>query len=351
MHDMVDLHFFDLLDLNPYRQETVNDDAFCDAIAEDGAVLCSKKYQFVDSFGGDWLYPLHVICALGASLDTVKACYKAYPDAIMHHSVSIGGPIHYACLFGASLEVVVYLAKKDHNALLQANIAEGKTPLHLACSNTDSNPHRHDVVCFLTERAPQAAEKMDNLGFTPLNLLCNTLNDNESDAKVFAVVEDLTEVCPQAGIMRAKDGTWPLWNALDARHRIHADHSAICKDLIVSNPESAKLTYLTEDEEENRQPGSTVLHRAMAMESSLSIVKDLLRAFPEACTMEDSQGRIPLMYALTELEAPTLAVIQALVHRCPEVVDMTYRDETPHQIAEQLRLHPEIVSFLNPYEE
>jgi ankyrin repeat protein len=349
-NDDADGPFFDLLDINPHRKETLNDDAFCAAIAADPAV-CSKKYQFENSFDGDWLYPLHVICALGASLDTIKACHKAYPDALLHHSVSIGGPIHYACYFGASVEVILYLAKKDPNALLQANFAEGKTPLHLVCSSSDSNPHRHDVLCFLTERCPKAAEQMDVLGYTPLNLICNLLHENESDVKILPIVEDLTEVCPQAGIIKAKDGTWPLWNALDDRQKIHVDHTAICKDLIVSNPDCVKLMYQTEDEEENNDVGTTILHRAIAMETSLSIMKDLLCAYPAGCTVEDTNGRIPLVYALTELENPSFPVIQLLVNKCPDVVEMKYQDETPHQIAERCNLHSNIVTFLNPYEE
>ena len=97
--------------------------------------LCKQKYAF-DAFEDDLLYPLHMICALGATAGAVKACHKAFPDAIHHTSESqMGGPLHYACSFGADVEVVVYLAKKDPGALLQTN-EEGKTPLHLASQSS-----------------------------------------------------------------------------------------------------------------------------------------------------------------------------------------------------------------------
>jgi hypothetical protein len=346
----IDTNFFNLIDLNPNRRETVNDEMFIEMI-KTNPKLCCRKYQFENSFDGDWLYPLHVTCALNASLETIKACYKAYPDAILHHSVSIGGPIHYACYFGASLDVVMYLAKRDPESLQQANIAEGRTPLHLVCSSADTNPYRLDVVCFLTERCPKATDIKDNLGYTPLNLICSTINENVSDAKIINIVEDLTEVCPVAGIIKAKDNTWPLWNALDECHNVHVNYNAICKDLIVSNIECTKIMYQTEEEEEYNECGTSILHRAIQMDAPTSIIKDILRANPNACLVKDSKGRIPLFYLLLEKETPYLSIIQLLVHKSPETVEMIYDDEIPHQCAIRLQLHSDIISFLNPYEE
>jgi hypothetical protein len=346
----VDMTFFNLIDLNPNRRETVNNDVFVELIATNPK-LCHRKYQFPSSFDGDWLYPLHVICALNASLDTVKACYKAYPDAILHHSVSIGGPIHYACYYGATLDVIKYLTKKDTNSLEQANIAQGKTPLHLVCSNCDRNPYRLDTLCFLTERCPNAAAMTDVNGSTPLNVLCTLLQDNESNVQILNMVEDLTEVCPNAGIVKAKDNTWPLWNALDNKHDIQVNYTAIIKDLIVSNVECTKLMYQTDEEEEYNECGTSILHRAIQMDAPMSIVKDILRAHPKGCIVPDTKGRIPLFYLLTEKESPSLALIQLLVHQAPETIDFLYDNEIPHTCAQRLQLHPDIVSFLNPYEE
>lgn len=347
----VDMNFFNVIDLNPNRRETINDATFLEMISQNPK-LCSRKYQFPTSFDGDWLYPLHVICALNASLDTVKACYKAYPDALLHHSVSIGGPIHYACYFGASLDVVMYLTKKDTNSLLQSNIAEGKTPLHLVCSSCDTDAKRRlDTVCFLTERCPKAVEMTDINGYTPVNIVCTLLHENAPDQEILNIVEDLTEVCPSAGIIKAKDNTWPLWNALNCINDIHVSFNAIVKDLIVSNIESTTLMYQTEEEEEYNDCGTSILHRAIQMDSPMSIIKDILRANPNACVTKDTKGRIPLFYLLTEKTSPSLAIIQTLVSKSPETIEFVYDSEIPHTCAQRLKLSDDIVSFLNPYEE
>lgn len=135
--------FFELLDLNPWRQELVDEAAFLRMIdAEPQA--CRRKYKF-DAFDDDLLHPLHMICALGATVDAVKACYKAYPEALDHNHSTLGGPLHYACAFGATVDVVLYLAKKDSDALEKTN-KEGKTPLHLACQ---SHAQQSDVVSLI----------------------------------------------------------------------------------------------------------------------------------------------------------------------------------------------------------
>ena len=260
--------------------------------------------------------------------------------------------IHYACYFGAALDVVMYLTKKDTNSLLQANIAEGKTPLHLLCSSCDSDAKRRlDITCFLTERCPNAVEMTDINGYTPVNIICTLLHENAHHQEILNIVEDLTEVCPSAGMIKAKDNTWPLWNALNCINDIHVSFTSIVKDLIVSNIESTTLMYQTEEEEEYRDCGTSILHRAIQMDSPLSIIKDILRANPKACLTPDTKGRIPLFYLLTEKTSPSLGIIQTLVGKSPETIDYVYDNEIPHACAQRLKLSDGIVSFLNPYEE
>jgi hypothetical protein len=124
--------FFELLDLNPWREETLDDEAFLRLLKRDPG-LCGQLYTF-DAFDEESLYPLHMICALGATAASVKACYKAYPEAINYTKTALGGPLQYACFFGAPIDVVVYIAKKDPGALLTTN-KKGKTPLHHACQS------------------------------------------------------------------------------------------------------------------------------------------------------------------------------------------------------------------------
>ena len=174
--------FFELLDLNPYREEKLEEDEFLKMLKADPD-LAKQKYKF-DAFDDDELYPLHMMCALGAGLDAVKACYKAHPAATELCTDSMGYAVHYATAFDATVDVVHYLAKKDPTALEHANVSSGKTPLHLACESEFPLP---DVVIFLTERCPKAAEIKDNEGNTPLNLAC------KAEQPVLAKIEDLTE--------------------------------------------------------------------------------------------------------------------------------------------------------------
>ena len=173
--------FFKLLDLNPYREEKLEEGEFLKLLQAEPE-LASRKYKF-DTFDDDSLFPLHMICALGASADCVKACYKAYPAATELCTEDMGFPVHFATAFDAAVDVVHYLAKKDPSALEHAN-SQGKTPLHLACESEFASP---DVVIFLTERCAKAAEMKDKEGNTPLNLACR------AEQPVLAKIEDLTE--------------------------------------------------------------------------------------------------------------------------------------------------------------
>ena len=349
--------FFDLLDLNPHRAEKLDEEEFLSFLDAD---MASQKYQF-DVFGDDLLYPLHMVCALGASADTVKACYKANPEAMEWKTVSMGYPIHYAAAFDAGVDVVHYLAKKDPKALQHAN-GQGRTPLHLACASEFGSA---DVVVFLTERAPKAAEMKDSDGNTPLNLACRV------NPPVLAKIEDLTEgalfmcVCakiramiyfggasswltmcvnlhygnkvyPNAGTERAKDETWPLWNAL--RESTPAE---VLRDLIVSLPACVEL---------KGPDGNSVLHRALVQEVELSALKDIVKACPKLLQKKDAEGRLPLHYAIEQ--RAKFSVIELLVKKCPATVDMENPGgETPFKMADRLGLPEDTVEFLNPFVE
>jgi ankyrin repeat protein len=188
-----------------------------------------------------------------------------------------------------------------------------------------------EIVIFLTEKCPAAAKLVDKKGMTPLHLAVSV------DDPQLAVVEDLTEVKPEAGVMQAKDGSWPLWTALPK------SNPCILKDLIVSNPESAKLL--------DEATGATVLHRAIELDVELSIIKDLIKVFPRALEMPDKDGRIPLFAAL-EAENPRYDVVKVLVQKYPEAVELTNAEgKTPHELSVLLNLDKEITKFLNPYED
>jgi hypothetical protein len=89
---------------------------------------CSVKHSF-EGFHGS-IYPLSAICALGASLSTIKKCYQAFPDAITKADAWVGTCLHYACSYRAPFPVVEYLAKKNPLALKAVN-QFSRLPLHM----------------------------------------------------------------------------------------------------------------------------------------------------------------------------------------------------------------------------
>jgi hypothetical protein len=61
--------------------------------------------------GGDIVNPLHMCCALGCSLSTIKLVYKQYPAALEYSSIRKGMKcLHYCVLYHrAPLDVIQYM--------------------------------------------------------------------------------------------------------------------------------------------------------------------------------------------------------------------------------------------------
>jgi hypothetical protein len=120
--------FFGLLNLDPWDLDTeLDDDAIQDIIFEHPS-CCRMKYAF-EGFNGS-VYPISVLCALGASVATIKKCYKAFPDAFDDADDWVGTPLHYACSYRASMEVAEYIVKMDLHMLKQTN-RFNRVPLHM----------------------------------------------------------------------------------------------------------------------------------------------------------------------------------------------------------------------------
>jgi len=285
--------------------------------------LVHRKYPF-KALGGNRVYPLHVIVALGAGLDCVEACYNANPEAAKDSSV--GTPLHFAATCNATTEVVHFLAKKDRSFLKVTN-KNGKTPLHLACEHgSDAS-----TVLALTSRCPQAAAMVDKVGRTPLHWAC------ASKQPILEVVQDLTQVYAAAGHVRDYHGMTPLTVALE---------NAFASEEIlhqVIHPESASLR--------NNVNMSTALHTAVRRTNlTVHLLKELIRAFPKALQMKDGQGRIPLHAAL-DCGARS-SICQTLVKKWPTAVEIrNKRGEIPHAAAQRLNREQDLVDFLYPFEE
>ena len=84
-------------------------------------------------------YPLAMLIALGASKDTIKYCYKAFPKALKFVDRNIGCPLHYAAEFEGAKDVIEFLGKEASDAFLCVD-RDDRTPLHHAAVSEASYP-------------------------------------------------------------------------------------------------------------------------------------------------------------------------------------------------------------------
>lgn len=276
--------------------------------------LCSNIYPF-GTAGGDTMYPLHRVCALGLSLATVKQCYKMYNQAIDAMSGIKGlSCLHYAVLYtSSSLDVIQFLIRKmaggngddpETRVPLTLQTKKMQTPMHLACMCPSTfEKYNHQVVMLLTELSPKAVcLQVDMHGRTPLHIACGIINP------CLEVIEDLTEVCPAACLVQC------------------TEYKATPLHLICSNPNIS---------DEN----NTIVS---------DVIKDLLRSNSDATKLLDVNGHIPVAVAIENNAC--LKNIKLLVKKYPECVEMTdARTGLNLQgLAIKHELAPETIQYLRP---
>lgn len=311
------------IDPTKHRQK-VDEEAFLELIDKDPQ-LCFKKFEFnstllgvtANGTSGDLVYPLHIICALGASLSTVKQCYKVNTDAMEYRSTSKGMTcLHYAVLYTrAPLDVIMFIMKKDPHAIRTATSRKKQTPLHLACMcPTSYKVYNPEVILLLTEIGQETVcMEVDRHGRTPLHIACG------QDEPCLEVVEDLTEVNAAACIKQCYDyESTPL-------------HLA-CANVNV-NDESNVI---------------------------VDVIKDLIRSKPDSVRIRDKDGQLPIYVAVTNNAC--LKICKMLVKKYPECLEVLTKSAeqdgtsskdgiTLHELAKQRKLDQCITDFLNPYED
>ena len=245
---------------------------------------CDVKYDF-DSFSGH-IYPLSMLCSLGASARAIRSAYHANPAALHECDLWIGTPLHYACSYRAPAEVADFLVQRQPEALEMTNHFS-RTPLHMACL------FRAPVatVSLLLKRCPQVAEAADKDGYTPLHLACENGASPET-------VELLVSANP--------------------------------------NLAEAKTRY-----------DSTPLHFACAKNASKAVVQILLNCNSDVVTHMDLMGQTPMHMAAGG--GASAAVIELLVQADPEGLDaLTDKGETPLRIAKRKKAPESVLKLLTP---
>lgn len=321
--------FFGLLNLKPNSKKgRMLDEHQVLQFIVDYPDFCSDVFRF-EAFHKDLIHPFHMLCALGAKPALLKACFKSCEAALFHDESNIGSPIHYAVNCRSSFETIRWLVKKDIDSL-QIQNSKGQTPLHLAILSKAKT----EAVAFLTDRCGAAALQVDNNGMTPLHLACTVENP------VLEVIEDLTEVCPEAGEILSKDGVeTPLLIAIRRRAT-----TAILKDLIISHPKVASIPDIK---------GLLPLHRALENEAAFEVIRDLIRAHPEGVrTWDNKESKNLPVHTAVRIGCTAFDVYKLLARKYPEGLEMeNTAGHTPHSYAAFKGLDTNIVEFLNPFEE
>jgi Ankyrin repeats (many copies) len=112
-------------------------------------------------------YPLSMLVALGASVETVRLATKACPAALHPSEEFRSTPLHTACTFNTSLEVVRYLYHKYPEAIKQTTNYV-YLPIHNACQTGIPEPCSLEMIQFLVEAYPEGLMTINKLGDTPL---------------------------------------------------------------------------------------------------------------------------------------------------------------------------------------
>jgi hypothetical protein len=242
---------------------------------------CTIKYAF-DAFSEDGirckLYPLSMLCALGASMTAIRECYEAHKIAIHEKDVWIGTPrirtpLHYACIYGASREVIKYLVGINANLLVESD--ERKlTPLHMAIIS-EAKPK---VVSFLIKASSASLQMVDMNGMMPLHLAC------ESDTDI-DVVKELIREYSLACVARNSDGSTPLHIAVGRKA-----HLSLLKALVKGH-----VAALTVADNRGRIP----LHVAVAVQADYKTVRLLVKYFEDGIDVKNRLNQTPLQTAET----------------------------------------------------
>jgi hypothetical protein len=263
------------LNKDPTKKDSgYSDDNFMDLIIEnpDG---CTIKYAF-DAFRDDRIrakmYPLSMLCALGASITAIRECYEAHKIALHEKDVWIGTPLHYACIYGASLDVIKFLVGINDNLLVEIDERGKLTPLHMAIIS-EAKP---EVVSFLVEASSASLQMVDMNGMMPLHLAC------ESDTAI-DVVKDMIGGYHLACVARSSDGSTPLHIAVGRKA-----HLSLLKALIKGHAAALKV-------EDNR--GRIPLHIAVAVQADYKTVRLLVKYCQDGIRVKNNLNQTPLQTA------------------------------------------------------
>jgi ankyrin repeat protein len=217
--------------------------------------------------------PLHLACKR-ASESIVKFLVDCFPDAVQYRDRDGNFPLDHALDAAAPNDQVVELLVKQYPVLLSFLDDDGRLPLHRTLRR---HRNRYDkIVDILVDYCPGALHFQDAQGQTPLLQACS---DNNSLSQVYSLVRK-----------------WP--------EQVMTQASCIL--------------------EEDTFNGE-MLPSALASKSAcLERVQYWVRLHPEVVLSPDSQGRLPVHYAVISPSEDALDIVQFLMDNsdsCVSVAD------------------------------
>lgn len=200
------MELYTLLNVDPHtvHDTTLQEERILSLLASNPE-YCSEKFK-LEAFS-ESVYPLSILCAIGASVSAVTTCRDTFPDAIQACDSYVGTPLHYACSYQASLEIVQFLVEANPDMLTKTN-RFGRSALHMACMFA-AEP---TVVGFLLDQLPSLATQVDTESMTPLHICCDSNANNTTLLQTLFDSASGTDacLCPNA------QGQLPLHMAVQA---------------------------------------------------------------------------------------------------------------------------------------
>lgn len=260
---------FDALNHDPWDRNNGFKDEDAKAIIKKHPETCKEQYRFEAT--KDKMYPLSMLCALGASASTLKACYKAYPPAMEFDDGWIGTPMHYACTYRAPREVLKFLIDKDDSEdMIEKVNLKKRLPLHLAAMI--KTPVEN--IMLLIKEYHKGLAAVDCGGMTPLHLACNRSDPDP------AIIELLTSKYVKACLMTDNKGATPL-------------HLAVARGVPMSVLE---ILLTAEDQAIQVQDmaGNLPLHQALQVNAPKDIIQFLSWQFADGLEIANEKNERPV---------------------------------------------------------
>ena len=275
---------FDILNIDPWdREGSVYSDNEAVAAMQRDESVCATKYNF-EAFENK-LYPLFMLCAIGASLEAVQTCFEKYPAALDERDHTGSSPLHYASSYAGDVDIMEWLMAKKPSQLDEVDVLK-RSPFHVACLYNA----RVTTLKVLISKSPNGLAALDYEGNTTLHVA------TEQDAPLEVI------------------------------------------DLLIKKYPDALLT--------KRSDGSTPLHVALAAGAETGTIKMLMKAKPEALGIANDTGKLPL-HASLEAAAVNPKTVKLVVKGYPNALKAINRErETPLAVAKRLGLGKNIVSLL-----